>query len=107
METSLLQVTTTLPSEVQAQELGQILVEERLAACAQTSGPIVSHFFWKDEYCEETEWRLTLKTQASRYGDLEERIKELHPYELPQIIAVKIAQAYLPYEDWVKHNTED
>lgn len=80
------QVTTTLPSEAAAQQVAAKLVDERLAACAQVMGPVSS------TYCN-------LKTTNARLPALTARIRELHPYEVPEIIAIRIEDGdgeYLP-----------
>ena len=82
------QVTTTLPDREAANRLGRRLVEERLAACAQVVGPVASVFWWQGEVESAGEWYCHLKTTASRVEELIARIRELHPYETPEILAV-------------------
>jgi periplasmic divalent cation tolerance protein len=92
-----LQVTTTTPAEELAQRIAESAVAERLAACAQVHGPIQSTFRWQGELDRATEWSCVLKTTAGRYPALEARIRALHPYEVPEIVATEVtgSDAYL------------
>jgi len=101
----LLQVTTTLPSQEQALELGRALVKQGLAACAQTSGPITSQYRWQGKFCEDREYRLTLKTRLGLYKALEKKIQSLHPYQVPQILATELTAWNPEYAEWVRENT--
>jgi periplasmic divalent cation tolerance protein len=95
------QVTTTLPDRDAAQRLGRRLVEERLAACAQVVGPVSSVYWWQGEVETAAEWYCHLKTTAARVPELTTRIRELHPYETPEIIAVPVAEGDAAYLRWV------
>ena len=93
----LLQVTTTTPTEELAQRIAEVTVAERLAACAQVYGPIASTFHWRGAVDRATEWCCVLKTTSERYPALEARIRTLHPYEVPEILATLVegSEAYL------------
>jgi periplasmic divalent cation tolerance protein len=95
---------TTADAETAA-AIGRALVEERLAACANLLGPIRSIYRWRGAVEEASEHLLLVKTQAGRYRALEARVKELHPYDVPEIIAVDIESGSLPYLDWVREST--
>jgi periplasmic divalent cation tolerance protein len=95
------QVTTTLPDQATAERLASVLVEERLAACAQVHGPISSTYRWQGATERATEWYCHLKTTAARLAALQARIGELHPYEVPEIIAVPIYDGNADYLSWV------
>jgi periplasmic divalent cation tolerance protein len=96
------QVTTTLPDRDAAHRLGRRLVEERLAACAQVVGPVSSVYWWQGEVETAGEWYCHLKTMAARVPALTSRIRELHPYETPEIIAVPVAEGDAAYLRWVE-----
>jgi periplasmic divalent cation tolerance protein len=98
-------VLTTLPDRDQALLLGESLVRERLAACAQVIGPVDSMFHWKGALERTTEWRLELKTGASRLAALERRLHELHPYDVPECITLPIAQGSDAYLRWLDDET--
>lgn len=98
-------VITTLPDRERAVALGESLVRERLAACAQVLGPLDSIYRWKGVVEQATEWRLELKTAASRLSALERRLHELHPYELPECLALAIVQGSDAYLRWLDDET--
>lgn len=98
-------VFVTAPNEETAATIGRALVEERLAACANLVGPIRSIYRWKDAVEDAAEHLLIIKTQASRYAALEKRVKELHPYEVPEIIAVNIESGSPQYLAWIAEST--
>ncbi|MDH5284659.1 MAG: divalent-cation tolerance protein CutA [Gemmatimonadota bacterium] len=94
-------VTTTFPDEAGAVALADTAVGEGLAACAQVQGPIRSTFRWQGAVDHATEWYCHLKTTRERYAALEARILELHPYEMPEVIAVSIVAGSPAYLAWV------
>ena len=96
------QVTTTLPDRATADQVAARLVEERLAACAQILGPVFSTYIWKGEIEQATEWYCNLKTTKLRVAELQERIRELHPYQIPEIIAVRILEGNPDYLNWIE-----
>lgn len=96
------QVTTTLPNEGAAHKVAARLVEERLAACAQVLGPMSSTYCWQGEVQRATEWYCNLKTTSSRLPELQERIRQLHPYEVPEIIALPIVDGDADYLRWIE-----
>lgn len=96
------QVTTTLPDEEAAQRIAAQLVEERLAACAQVVGPVSSIYRWRGEVERAREWYCHLKTSAARLPELQRRLHALHPYEVPEIIAVPIVQGDADYLRWIE-----
>jgi periplasmic divalent cation tolerance protein len=98
-------VFVTAGNEESAAAIGRALVEERLAACANLVGPIRSVYRWKDNIEQATEYLLIIKTRGSLYPALEKRVKELHPYEVPEIIAVKIESGSPQYLAWIHEST--
>jgi periplasmic divalent cation tolerance protein len=96
------QVTTTLPDEQSAERIAVSLVEERLAACAQVLGPVSSTYRWQEEVERAWEWYCHLKTATARLPELQRRLRELHPYEVPEIIAVPIVQGDADYLRWIE-----
>lgn len=100
--TDCLTVTTTWPDEVHASTAAERLVAEGLAACAQVQGPVHSTFRWEGALERATEWHCVLKSTAARYPALEARVKELHPYEVPEIVATPIMHGNPAYLAWVR-----
>ncbi|MDH7513851.1 MAG: divalent-cation tolerance protein CutA [Clostridiales bacterium] len=98
-------VLTTVPEEKRAQEIARALVGERLAACVTVSSACQSLYWWEDRVTEDREYVLSIKTKASLYARLEKKLKELHPYEVPEIIALPIQKGSRAYLDWLKKET--
>ena len=96
------QVTTTRPDEAAAQSIATRLVDERLVACAQVLGPVSSTYRWQGKLERATEWYCHLKTSAARLPELRRRLRELHPYEVPEIIAVPLVQGDADYLRWIE-----
>jgi periplasmic divalent cation tolerance protein len=94
-------VTTTLPDAQVARRVAAALVGERWAASAQGVGPVESTYRWKGKVGGATEWYCHLKTTLARVPGLGARIRELHPYETPEIIAVPIVGGDPDYLRWI------
>ena len=96
----MLVVLTTTPDETQARELGQKIVEEKLAACVQIVPRVTSIYFWKGEVQNDSEYLLLIKTLEEKFEDLSEFIQTNHSYEVPEIVAIdaeKVSEAYLKW----------
>jgi periplasmic divalent cation tolerance protein len=98
-------VLVTAPDEENAVRIGRALVDERLAACANIIRGIRSIYRWKEEIFDEPECLLLIKTVADNFTPIEKRVRELHPYEVPEIVAVRISEGSKPYLDWIEENT--
>ena len=98
-------ILSTCPDADTAQRLARILVEERLAACARLLPGAVSTYRWQGRVEQATEVQLLAKTPADRRDALMARLAELHPYELPEILAVETAAGLPAYLDWVTAET--
>ena len=84
--------------------MGRSLVEKRLVACVNMVGPVRSVFLWKGKVEDESERLLLMKTRADRYAELETAIQELHPYDVPEVIAIPIERGSQAYLSWVDDN---
>ncbi len=84
-----------------AQRLAGALIEERLAACVNILPGMVSVYSWKGAMTSANEALLLIKTERRVYPRLETRLRELHPYELPEIVAVDIERGLPDYLDWI------
>jgi periplasmic divalent cation tolerance protein len=98
--TAVLLVHCTCPETV-AEHLAHTLVEESLAACVSQIGPARATFRWQGQVERASEILLLIKTTAAGYAALEHRLRELHPYEVPEIIAVPVERGLPAYLDWV------
>lgn len=103
-ETYLLVLTTTGERE-QALVLANALVERSIAACAQIVGPITSVYRWKGIAETAEEWQVQAKVPESRYQEAEACLKELHAYELPEIVTVSLERGSPEYFAWMKEAT--
>jgi periplasmic divalent cation tolerance protein len=95
---------TTTPSREDAQRLARLLVEEKLAACVQMM-PIESTFFWKEKVQEEKETLLLVKTRTALFETAIARIKALHRYEVPEIVAMPFTAGSASYFQWMDEVT--
>jgi periplasmic divalent cation tolerance protein len=96
-------VYTTCPDEEVARAISSTVVERRLAACVHRHPAGTSVFEWEGQIEEESEILLMIKTKEKLYGSLEEAILEVHPYDVPEIIAVSIDQGLASYLRWIDH----
>jgi len=93
-------VLTTLPADGDAETFASQLVEERLAACVNILPPMRSVYRWKGALERADEWQLVIKTTSARVPALESRLKELHPYEVPEFVVLPViagSPAYLSF----------
>ncbi|AMN47823.1 hypothetical protein ACG33_12085 [Steroidobacter denitrificans] len=93
---------TSCPDQAGAQAIAATLVGERLAACVNRIGGVSSTYFWDGRLQEDAEVLLVMKTTAARLPDLKARLLTLHPYELPELIAVEVVGGNESYLDWVR-----
>ena len=103
---SVVVVLATAPNSDVAAELADGLVSERLAACVSRVPGVLSRYRWQGTEEEATEVLLIIKTQASRSRALVRRLAELHPYEVPEILVLPVADGFPPYLDWVREETD-
>jgi periplasmic divalent cation tolerance protein len=92
--------------EEEAARIGQALVAENLAACVNIAGPVRSIYRWRGAIEDAREFMLIIKTQARLFDRLARRVKELHSYEVPEIIALPLAAGWKPYLEWIIQSTE-
>lgn len=93
-------VLTTCPDEASAARIAGELLESRLAACVSRQ-PVRSTYRWQGRIEDEPEVLLVIKTLGSRFADLEMRLKSLHPYDVPEIIALPVAAGSAAYLSWL------
>ena len=100
-----IEVHTTIDSKEGAQKIAQALVAQRLAAFVQVSGPIVSTYWWQGKVEQAEEWVCTAKTRRELYTALEQAIRQVHPYDVPEIVAVDLVAGHASYLDWIAQET--
>jgi periplasmic divalent cation tolerance protein len=99
--TTALQVVTTTATQADAETIAAALVERRLAACVQISGPILSRYRWQGALETAEEWVCTIKTTQAGYEAVERAIRELHPYQVPEILATPVVAGNPAYLEWL------
>jgi periplasmic divalent cation tolerance protein len=98
-------VLVTAPSVEKAAELGRALVGERLAACANVVPAIRSIYWWEGKVQDDAEALLVLKTTRSRFDALRDRALALHPYEVPEVLALPVEAGSAAYLAWIARET--
>lgn len=98
-------VLVTAGSEEEARKIATILVEEHLVACVNIASPVQSVFFWEGKTQDARESLLICKSRGSLFEKIVKRVKELHSYSVPEIIALPIVAGSADYLDWVLKST--
>ena len=98
-------VLTNLPDRAAAESLAEALITEQLAACVNILAPCRSVYRWQGSVQHDEEHPLLIKTTEERYAALEQAIRTRHPYELPEIVAVRIERGLAAYLDWLATET--
>lgn len=99
--TKFIQVATTVAKKKDAERIATMLVTKRLAACVQIVGPITSVYRWKGKMERTKEWLCIAKTRATLFGAVEKAIREIHPYDIPEILAIPITLGNAAYVRWL------
>ena len=95
---------TTFPVDGDAEAFAQTLVEERLAACVNVLPPMRSIYRWQGDVERADERHLIIKTTAARVSALQERVKSLHPYEVPEVLVLAVIDGSPDYLSWLAAN---
>jgi uncharacterized protein involved in tolerance to divalent cations len=98
-------VLTTLPASDQCPDLARILVEERLAACVSTMPEMASTYRWEGNVESAREHQLLIKTTVGRLAALARRVRDVHPYELPEVLVLPVAAGGEGYLTWLRQST--
>ena len=94
-------VLVTCPTSTRAVGLAETLVKQRLAACVNILPSIRSVFRWQGKIDRAKELLLLIKTTQARFPALERAIRKLHPYDVPEVLALRVAKGFAPYLEWV------
>lgn len=100
-----LEVRVTAGSREEADRICSAVVGQRLAADCQIIAPIESTYWWAGEIQRSEEWLLLMKTTIGRFEELARRVRELHSYEVPQIVAVALVAGTADYLEWIRRET--
>ena len=99
-------INCTVPDKKVAKEITKILMKHKLAACVSMIEKVQSVFSWDGEICEEKEILMMIKTRRANYGKIKLVIEDLHPYTVPEIIALPIVDCSEDYLKWIVKETE-
>lgn len=99
--TGFIQVVTTTTTKEDAQRIAGAVVAQRLAGCVQVIGPITSTYWWEGKIEMAEEWLCLIKSTENVYGRLEKAIRDVHSYEVPEILAVPVAAGSRRCLDWL------
>ncbi len=99
-----IEVTVTIDNKKIAVRIANELLDKRLAACVQISGPVESFYEWDGKRTRTREWKLAIKTRDDIFSMVEKAVKELHPYAVPEIIIRKIEGGSGDYLEWIERS---
>jgi periplasmic divalent cation tolerance protein len=97
-------VQTTSDDVLVLQRISRLLVEKRLAACAQISGPVTSHYRWEGEWQTAQEWLCAIKTTRQAWPRVEQAVLSLHNYQVPELMALPLVAGHSAYLQWLRDN---
>ena len=103
--TDFIQVFMTAEKKEEAENIASAMVEKRLAACAQLLGPIRSTYWWEEKIETSDEWLCIMKSRKDLFEKLEKAIREMHPYDVPEIVALPIVAGSRDYLKWLGQET--
>lgn len=101
-----LAILTNCPDEATADRIARTLVEQRLAACVNRLAPVISTYRWQGAIEVAAEVPLLIKATRERYPEIEAAIRTMHPYSVPEIVALPLVAGYAPYLRWVADETQ-
>jgi periplasmic divalent cation tolerance protein len=93
-------ILTTCPNSENAKNLAKSIISKKMASCIQIK-QIESIYEWENKICEDMEYQLIIKTKKSLYSEVENYIKQNHPYSVPQIVEIDISRGSKDYLDWI------
>ncbi len=99
-------IYVTCPSKEEAEKILFDLLEKRLVACGNISSPITSYYHWQGEIENSEEFVLILKSKSGLFSEIEQRIAEIHSYEVPCIVEINLEKLHQPYANWVNEETK-
>jgi len=102
--TSFMLVKCNCPEQQTALNIAKQLIDLKLAACVNIMPGALSVYQWQGKLEQDTEYQLQIKTSAELYPLLQAKVIELHPYDIPEIIALPIIDGHQPYLDWIQEN---
>ncbi|NLD38151.1 MAG: divalent-cation tolerance protein CutA [Desulfatiglans sp.] len=99
--TEYIQVFSSVVNLETAEKIGESVIEKKLAAIVQITGPVKSMYMWNGRLLKGEDWRIVMKTTREQYQKLEAEIKRLHPYGVPEILAMPVLEGNRDYLNWI------
>lgn len=99
--TEFIQVYISINDRTKAKEIAETLLNMKLAACVQINGPATSLYRWEGRIVEDEEWLLIVKSSKDLYYELEDQVRQIHVYEVPEILAVSVDKGNEDYLNWL------
>jgi periplasmic divalent cation tolerance protein len=96
-----IQVITTTENKTDAEKIAEFLVDKKLAGCVQIIGPISSVYWWQGKIEKANEWLCLIKTTRALYENLESSLRKIHPYKVPEILAIPVVAGSKDYLSWL------
>ena len=97
-------IVVTVSSKEEAEKIATALLKKKLIACANIFGPVVSHFWWQGKIDKAEEYVMFMKTKRELFKQVASNVKQLHSYEVPEIIALPIIEGFKPYLEWIDNS---
>ena len=106
MSSNFIIVLVTTANKSEAEKISQALLKDKLIACANIISPVTSFFHWQDKLDQTEECLVVMKSRMSLFSELADRVKSLHSYEVPEILALPIVEGSQSYLDWLSSVTK-
>ena len=103
--TEFIQVSTTVNTKETANKIARKLLDERVASCVQVLGPVNSNYWWKGRIERAKEWICLVKARANDFRRIEASIRKVHPYDVPEILAIPVLRGNTDYLNWIRKET--
>ena len=102
----IIQVITSTQNKEDAEKIAAELIQAKLAACVQVLGPVSSSYWWNGNIETANEWLCIIKSKKSLYNKIEAAIKKMHPYQIPEILALPVIEGNKDYLKWLDNEVQ-
>ncbi|MDP8233239.1 MAG: divalent-cation tolerance protein CutA [Candidatus Saelkia tenebricola] len=102
-----IQIITSTDSKENAEKIAEDLIQEKLAACTQVLGPVKSSYWWEGNVENANEWICIIKSKKALYNKIEKAIKKIHPYQMPEIMALPVVEGNSDYLKWLDSEVKE
>ncbi|MFW5799649.1 MAG: divalent-cation tolerance protein CutA [Spirochaetota bacterium] len=105
--TQFIQVITTIDKKETAKKIAENLLKKKLVSCVQIAGPVTSAFWWHGEIDTDEEYLCICKSREDLFNQVEEAIKEIHTYDVPEILAIPVSTGNIEYLNWMSEELKN